>query len=84
MHGFWLISSNIDEIFTINPSANVLFLGDFHIYHKDWHILVELILLMNSVIIFLSQITQMINFPTQIPDYNSPALLYFFLSSDFF
>ena len=44
-------------------------------------ILVELIDLVNSVIIFVSQ---MINFPTRIPDCDchSPALLDFFLSSD--
>ena len=42
---------------------------------------------MNSVVFFLSQIndlTQMVNFPTLIPDCDShsPALLDFFLSSD--
>ena len=41
------ISSNIDQVFSINPSANVFFFGDF--------ILVELIDLLNSFIIFLSQ-----------------------------
>ena len=49
-------------------------------------ILVELIDLVNSVIIFLSQMTlnQMVNFPTRIPDCDShsPALLDLFLSSD--
>ena len=30
------ISSNIDEVLTINPSANVFALGDFSVYHKDW------------------------------------------------
>ena len=45
----------------------------------------ELIDLVNSVIVFLSQMTLMrINFPTRIPECNShnPALLDFFLSSD--
>ena len=48
------------------------------------HILVELVDLVNSVIIFLSQMTQMVNFPTWIPDCDShsPPLLDFFLSSD--
>ena len=49
-------------------------------------ILLELIDLVKSVIIFLSQMTlnQMVNFPTRIPDCDShsPALLDLFLSSD--
>ena len=49
-------------------------------------ILLELIDLVNSVIIFLSQMTlnQMVNFPTRIPDCDShsPALLDLFLFSD--
>ena len=46
-------------------------------------ILVELIDLVNSVIIS-NDLTQMVNFPTWIPDCDShsPALLDFFLSSD--
>ena len=30
------ILSNIDEVFLINPSANVFVFGDFNVYHKDW------------------------------------------------
>ena len=30
------ISSNIDEVLSINPSANVFIFGDFSIHHKDW------------------------------------------------
>ena len=33
---FDYISSNIDEILSMNPSANVLAFGDFNIHHKDW------------------------------------------------
>ena len=29
------ISSNIDEILSINPSANVFVFGDFNVHHKD-------------------------------------------------
>ena len=29
------ISSNIDEVLSINPSANVFVFGDFNIHHKD-------------------------------------------------
>ena len=56
------ISSNIDEVLSINPSANVFVFGDFNIHHKDWlkysggSILIDP---MNYVINFLSQ---MINF----------------------
>ena len=30
------ISSNIDEVLSINPSANAFVFGDFNIHHKDW------------------------------------------------
>ena len=30
------ISSNIDEVLSINPSANVLDFGYFNVHHKDW------------------------------------------------
>ena len=30
------ISSNIDEVPSINPSANVFVFGDFNVHHKDW------------------------------------------------
>ena len=30
------ISSNIDEVLSINPSANVIVFGDFNICHKYW------------------------------------------------
>ena len=30
------ISSNIDEVLSINPSANVFVFGDFNLHHKDW------------------------------------------------
>ena len=33
---FYSISSNIDEVLSINPSAKVLVFGDFSIHHKDW------------------------------------------------
>ena len=33
---FSFISSNVDEVLSINPSANVFVLGDFNIHHKDW------------------------------------------------
>ena len=30
------VSSNIDEVFSINSPANVFVFGDFNIHHKDW------------------------------------------------
>ena len=52
------ISSNIDELLLINPSANVFVFGDFNvIIRTGLPILVELIDVVNSVIIFLSQMT---------------------------
>ena len=30
------VSSNIDKILLVNPSANVFVFGDFNIHHKDW------------------------------------------------
>ena len=33
---FYAISSNIDEVFSINPSADVFVFGYFNVHHKDW------------------------------------------------
>ena len=30
------ISSDIDEVLSINPSANVFVFGDFNVHDKDW------------------------------------------------
>ena len=30
------ISSNIDEVLSINPSANIFVFEDFNVHHKDW------------------------------------------------
>ena len=30
------ISSNIEEVLSINPSANVFVFGDFNVHHKNW------------------------------------------------
>ena len=30
------ISSNIDEVLSINSSANVFVFGDFNVHDKDW------------------------------------------------
>ena len=81
------ISSNIDQVLSINPPANVFVLGDFNVHHKDWLTysggtdkpseLCYNFCISNDLI-------QIVNFPTRIPDCdsNSPALLDLFLSSD--
>ena len=79
-------SSNTDQVLLINPSAVFVF-GDFNVHHKDW--------LTYSCgtdrpgklcynFCISNDLTQMVNFPTHIPDCDShsPALLDLFLSSD--
>ena len=87
---FDFISSNIDEVLSINPSANIFVFGDFNIHHKDWLTYSggtdqpgELCYNFSISI----DLTQMVNFPTRIPDRDShsPALLdYFFLLTPVF
>ena len=33
---FGSVSSNIGEVLSMNPSANVFVFGDFNVHHKDW------------------------------------------------
>ena len=80
-------ASNIDEVLSINSSANVFVFGDFNIHHKDWHTYSGGTdrpgeLCYNFSI--SNDLTQMVNFPTRIPDCDShsTALLDSFLSSD--
>ena len=79
---FDFISSNIDEVLPINPSANV-----FRVYHKDWLTYSGRTdrpgeLWYNFSI--SSDLTQMVNIPTRIPacHSHSSAHLDLFLSSD--
>ena len=81
------ISSSIDEVLLINPSANVFVFGYFNVHHKDWLTYSGGTdqpgeLCYNFSI--SNDLTQMVNFPTRIPDCDShsPALLDLFLSSD--
>ena len=69
----------------INSSANVIVFGDFNVHHKDWltyHGGTDRLgeLCYN----FSNDLTQMVNFPTWIPDCDSysSALLDLFISSD--
>ena len=81
------ISSNIDDVLPINPSANVFVFGDFNVHHKDCLTCSGRTdrpgeLCYNFSI--SNDLTQIVNFPTWILDCDShsPALLDFFLSSD--
>ena len=81
------ISSNIHKVISVNPSANAIVFWDFHIHSKGrvaysggtdgpdelcYNLFIS------------SNLTQMVNFPTQFPDCHphSPALLNLFISSD--
>ena len=81
------ISSSIDEVLSVNPSANVFVFGDFNIHHKDWLTYSGGTDRPGELCYNFSvsnDLTQMVNFPTWIPDCDthSPALLYLFLSSE--
>ena len=77
---FDAISSNIDEVLSINLSANVFVFRDFNVHCKDW-------LTYSSGtdrpgkfcndFSISNDFTQIINFPTRMPDCDShsPALL---------
>ena len=87
MNGFYAISSNIDEVLSINPSAVFVF-GDFIVHHKDWltysgrtdrpgEFCYNFFFISNDL-------TQVVNFPSWIPgcDSHSPALLGLILFSN--
>ena len=80
------ISSNIDEVLSINPSA-VFAVGDFNVHHKVWLTYSGGTDQTGELCYNFSisnDLTQMVNFPTQIPDCDShsPALLDLFISYD--
>ena len=65
------VSSNINEVLLINPSANVFVFGDFKVHHKDWLTYSggtdrpsELCYIFS----ISNDLTQMVNFPTRISD----------------
>ena len=83
------ISSNIDDILSTNPSANVFVFGGLNVRHKDW-------LTFSGGIdrpcepcynfSISNDLTQIGNFLTRIPDCDSdsPALLDFFILTQVF
>ena len=65
------ISSNIDQGLWINTSADIFFFGDYNLHHKDWLTYsggtdTPGELSYNGSI--SNDLTQMVNFPTRIPD----------------
>ena len=84
---FYSISSNIDEVLSINPYANAFVFGDFSIYHKDWLTYSGGTDRPGELCYNFSipnNFTQMVNFPIWIPDCDShsPDLLDLFISFD--
>ena len=78
------ISCNIDEVLSINPSANVFVCGDFNVCHKDRLTYYGAADRPGELCYNLSisnDLTQMVNFATWIPDCDPhiPALLDLFL-----
>ena len=66
------ISSKIDEVLSINPFANVLVFKDFNVHHKDWLTYSGETDRPSEICYnFSNDLTQMVNFPNQIPDCDS-------------
>ena len=81
------ISSNIDEVLSINISANVFAFGDLNVHHKDLLTYSGGTDRSGELCFNFSisrELTQMVNFPTRIPDCDSHslALLDLFISFD--
>ena len=81
------ISSNIDEVLSINPSVHVFVFGDFNVHHKDWLTYPGGTDQTGDFcynFLIANDLTQMVNFPAGIPDCDSrnPILLDLFLTSD--
>ena len=77
------VSSNIDEVLSINPSANVFVLGDFNVHHKDWLIYSggndrSDELCYNFSI--SNNLAQIVNFTTRIADCDSQSCSFGFMS----
>ena len=84
VHCFWSISSNTDEVLSINPYANLFAFGDFNVHHKDWLTYSGKTKRPGELcfnISFSNDPTQMVIFPTWVPDCDShgPAILDLFL-----
>ena len=58
------IWTNIDEVLSINPRANIFVSKDFHCHHKDW-------LNYSGGTCRFGELTEIVNFPAQIPQCDS-------------
>ena len=70
------ISSNIDEVLSINPSANVFVFRDFNVHHKDWLTYSGGTDRPGELCYNFSvsnNLAQKVNFPTWIPDCDSQS-----------
>ena len=80
------ISSKIDEVLSINPSANAFVFGDFNVHDNDWLTYSGGTDRPGELCYNFSQndLTHIVKFPTRIPDSDShsSALLDLFISSD--
>ena len=84
---FYYISSKIDKVLLINPSANVFVFRDFNLHYKDWLTYSDGTDRSGELCYNFSisnDLIQMVSFPTRRPDCDShkPALLDLFLYSD--
>ena len=64
------ISSNIDEVLSIEPYSYVFVFGDFNIHHKDWLTYSDGADWPGELCYNFStsnDLAQMVNFPTQVP-----------------
>ena len=79
MHSFDHVSSKIEDVLSINPSANVFVFEDINVHHKDWLSYFDGTdrpgeLCYNFSI--SNDFTEMVNFVTWIPTVNCPVLLF--------
>ena len=71
---FFFFLSNIVEVLSINPCINVILFGDFNVHHKDWLTYSGGTDRPDELCYNFSisnDLTQMVNFPTRIPDCDS-------------
>ena len=76
------ISFNIHEVLSINTSANVFVFGDFNVHHKDWLTYFDGTDRSRELCYNVSisnNLTQMVNFPTRIPDCDSQSCSFGFI-----
>ena len=84
---FDAISSNVDEVLSVNSSIIVFVFGGYFVHHKDWLTYSSGSDTRGELCYKFSisnDLTKMANFPTRIPDCesHSTALLDLFISSD--